>query len=364
MTAIDATLITQIAFAAHSEAATAYGRKGDGVAAPGEAFGTLDIDDLTGGSFNLWTAATDQIYVGCTVTFPFVGFRCKTPGVYGTMSLWYSITSTAYDIHEANPDHTILLLTDLTAKFKDGYQFTIHDSAGNDGVYTCDGDSTWDAAHTTITTVETLPDGTNNGHIEAHTIWAPLTAVHNSTVGFTVSGYVAWVIPGTWGLSTVDSVSAYWIKAKVATYTTTAVAYNLLRSVTLNAPLHMLPTRATPAIGRDINGDTFRRDIPQQGTDRLTIDCTQIAASMASVHELWDWSHYRTRLYIQSGAHTVPIGTGAWSTDAYAHAYKGRIVTMPPGISTPHAMDTNLRYQLEIEVDEIETLTSRLGVAV
>lgn len=359
MTAIDATLITQIAFNAASEATASYCR----------------------------------IYRGATT---------------------YNITA----VDQATK--RFFIAENVPLRFLNDSKFTVAGSTGNNGTYTVNGIATWTGAATQIYVDEAIPNAVADGTIGViwsnadtnHVMidgsyfdlwadtddvlylgsaapfafagfrsktagsygtftfeywngaWVTLTPVHNSVGGFSQDGFLAWLIPGTWALTTINGTSAYWIRATVDAVTTTAVAYNLLRSVTLNAPLHMLPSRATPGIGRDINGDTFRRDIPQQGTDRLMIDCTQIAASMASVHKLWDWSHYRTRLYIQSGAHTVPIGTGAWSTDAYAHAYKGRIVSMPPGISTPHAMDTNLRYQIEIEVDEIETLTSRLGVAV
>lgn len=358
MIATDATLITQIAFSAHSEATASYCRIYQGTA-----------------SYNI--TAVDQ-------------------------------ATKRFFIAQNVPD-----------KFLNDSKFTVSGSTGNDGIYTVNGDSTWTGAATQIYVDEALPSAVGNGaigtiwtHCDTHHLmltgayfslwsdtndilyvgsaspfaflgfrcktagsygdftfqywngaWTGLTPAHNGVAGFSQSGYIAWGIPSDWALTIVSGISAYWIRGSVDAVTTKAIAYNLLRSVTLNAPLHMLPVRATPAIGRDINGDTYRRDIPQQGTDRLTIDCTHIAASMANVHVLWDWYHYRTRLYIESGAHIVPIGTGAWATDAYAHAYKGRILSMPPGISTPHAMDTNLRYQIEIDVDEIETLTSRLGVA-
>lgn len=193
--------------------------------------------------------------------------------------------------------------------------------------------------------------------------WSTLTALHNSTAGFSKDGYLAWVMPGDWDLKTVDGVSAYWIRASVDAVTTQAYAYNLLRSVTLNAPLHVLPTRNAPLLGRDINGLTFRRDTPRRGPDRLTIEVTQIAAVWGRWHVLWDWWHYGTRVYIESGAKSVPI-SAPMTTDAYAHAYKGRIVALPPGVSTPDAMQIPPYSQIEIEVDEVETLTGRLGVTV
>jgi hypothetical protein len=365
----DQTRLTQIAFLAHSEATASYCRFYNGADWTNLDSNMLMLD---GSNFPLWTDSNDVFYVGAAAVFAFVGFGCKTAGVgYGTFRFQYSALGGPYNIVEVSQvNKTFKVATDLTSKFTANSQFEIHGSTGNDGGYTCGIDATYSAPNTTITVLETINSSVADGHVEQDSIWTKITAVHNSTAGFTQSGYIGWVIASDWTLRTVNGKSAYWIRTSQSAVapTTVAVAYNLLRSVILYAPLHMLTGRTTPAIGRDINGDTFKRDIPQRGADRLVIEGTQIAfgslPSMPQAHAVWDWWHYSTRLYIESGAHTVPIGTTAFSTDAYAHAFKGRIITLPPGLSTPNAMDIPDRFQIEIEVDEIETLTGRLGVTV
>ena len=444
----DQVTITQIVFNAAYPAATAYGYKGNGVPAPLEGLGTLDIDDLTGGAFNLWATAADNVYVGCTSPFAYVGFKMHTAGSYGLtlpivtstldhifivltdvtsrfksgfrfylhgsagavndgwytcsgdstyvyphttitvtetipgdtdtghieqQALWYGITQAAdIPIHEANTPSTIILLTDLTAKFKAGYQFTIHGSTANDGIYTCTLDSTYDVGttHTIITVGGLLIDGTNDGHIQNNSIWAPLTAVGNTTAGFTQSGFIAFVIPSDWGLNKLGAIdngtggtSAYWIKANVATYTTTAKAYHLLRNVTLQAPLIVEP-RWNEGVSPDFNGANRLMDKTYLGPPRATIDCTQLATgpqavAMPNLTILWDMLNYRCRLVLSDLAYTSPIGTSAFSTDSYVYEYRGHLVGIGP--MSPSKMHCH-EYTLEFMLDAISTISNRLGL--
>jgi len=324
---------------------------------------------IGGTPFEIWDQPADILFVGNATTFNSVGYKPDTvPVGYGTFTLKYSITSTAYTIKTATPDHTITIGSDVHLKFKDGYTFTITGSTGNDGVYTCDGDSTYSAPDTTITVEETLPDGTDDGTIAAHSIWAPLTAVFNSTSGFTVAGWIAWVIPSDWGLSTVDGDSAYWVNARQsADATTPATCYHLMRSLTLAAPLHAEgPSWNTnERVFKDINGVWQKADFTYQGPDRFRINATAVSfgTSMANISLLSSWHYYRSRLYIIQEVATS--GTVAPSTDPYYRTFQGFLVDIPDVFKTPGKMgiQPGAYYPLEFVIDNITTMDSGLGLA-
>jgi hypothetical protein len=71
---------------------------------------------------------------------------------------------------------TFKIAGDWTALFTDGVRFRVTGSTANDGVYTCDGNSTFGAGSTTITVAEDITDATADGILE---YWRDVAAVTN-----------------------------------------------------------------------------------------------------------------------------------------------------------------------------------------
>lgn len=323
----------------------------------------LPTISMSGSSFTLWGQKEDRLYVGKVTPFAYVGFRpaSASVGSYGNFSLFYSITSTAY-VPTCTAPHTITVATDLTAKFKDGNKFKIAGSTGNDGEYTCNGDSVFGAV-TTITVNETVVNSAD-GTILAHSIWAPLTALFNNTVGFTESGYIAWSIPGAWGLSTVNSESGYWIRAQPANDVTAAVtAYHLRRNLTLAAPIHCDgPTFERERVYADINGALCKKDLTYAGPTKLTLMITQMACSMGNLQLLHDWEYYRNDLYLTDGADSASVDPAA---DAYYRDLQGKLISVPVEMRSPSKMGLSMGayYPLVFAIDTVITQSSLLGLS-
>ena len=354
----------------------AYCRMSDG-ADPTGTYTQNDTEATTiaGTPFSLWASADDLLYVGKASTFAYVGIRLyTTAATYGAISLWYSIASTAYTIKTATTDHTLTIETDVSAKFKSGYQFRITGSTGNDGIYTCDGDSTYSAPDTTITVVEVLPDGTDDGTVAAHSIWGPLTARHDSTALFNQNGYVAFDVEGDWGLSSVTdtgaynisagtSTSAYWIKGAVASATgDPSTAYHLMRNVTLDPPLHVQgPEWTIDRTYQDINGTLRKVDITYAGPQRFVVELSQMALNMGELQLLHDWEYNRHRIYIKDESINSPVVP---STDAYYRELQGMLVGVPLAMRSPGKMglDPGAYYPLVFKIDTVVTQSSLLGL--
>jgi hypothetical protein len=337
----------------------------------GSAFVNNDLPSvsISGSSFVLWAQPLDKLYVGKSSTFAYVGFRmaAATIGTYGTFSLFYSITSADYTIATVTPDHTITVAADIATLFTDGRKFTITGSTANDGEYTCDGNATYSAPDTTITVVETLPDGTDDGTIAAHSIWAPLTAYFNNTEGFTQHGYVAWSIPGDWGLSSVNSESGYWIRAEQDGTPGSAVeAHHLRRNLTLNPPIHADgPSFTRARTYADINGNVQKKDLTYAGPDKLTLMITQMACSMGNLQLLLDWEYYRNDLYLEDGANSSVVNFPAVA--AYYRIMQGKIALggVPLEMRSPGKMGLGRgeSYPLVFDIDTVVTQSSLLGLS-
>lgn len=337
----------------------------------------LDTEATTiaGTPFNLWADATDILYVGKSTTFAYLGFRfATTTATYATPVLWYSITSTQYAIATATAaTNTITITGDYTAKFKAGYQFRIAASTGNNGIWTCNADSTVTSGVTSIVTAEDLTNDVDDGNVPASSIWGPLTAQFNNTSALTANGYVAWSIPVDWGLSSITNTgaygttatSAYWIKATVATATgDPSTVYNLLRNVTLVEPLHVYgPEDEYESVYADINGALHKKDMTYKGPSKLTIGITQIACTYSNFQLLQDWKRYRNRIYIQDEAVTSPPW-GATLPDSYYRIMEGYLVHTPPEMMAVGKMplEPGAYYPLIFKIDTIVTQSSLLGV--
>jgi len=356
----------------------AYCRMADKSDAPDESSTYTQRDaeaiSIAGTAFALWTDSSDVLYVGKSTTFPYLGIRfASASATYGTPVLWYSITSTQYTIASATAaTNTITITGDVSAKFMIGYQFRIHGSTGNDGAWTCNANSTFGGGVTSIVTAEDLTNDTDDGHVPAHSIWGPLTALFNNTSALTANGYIAWSIPGDWGLSSITdagaygtaATSAYWIKATVPTATgDPSTVYHLLRNLTLTEPLHVLgPEFEYETVYADINGALHKKDMTYKGPSRYTVGMTQIACTMANFQLLIDWKTYQNRVFIENEAVTTPINI---ALDAYFRSGEGMIAYVPLEMMDPGKMplEPGAYYPLIFKLDTVVTQTSLLGKA-
>jgi len=332
----------------------------------------VDLDDeavaIAGAAFALWGQPADILFIGKDTTFNSFGHKIGTAGVgLGTFSYKYSITSTDYPIASTTLNHTLTVAADVHLKFKDGYTFTITGSSGGliDGVYTCDGDSTYSDPNTTITVVETLAADTDDGTIAAHSIWAPLTVRYDRTLEYTQSGWVLFDIESDWGLSTVDGDEAYWINIRQDdTPYPVPTAYHLKRHLTLAAPLHAEgPKFEQERFFQDINGYWNKKDITYKGPNKYTINATAVSfgSDMDYVSLLCSWELYQTKLYIVQELNTPGILYPQY--DPYYRYFRGFLVNIPDVFKTPGKMGLapGAYYPLEFVIDNIATMDSLTG---
>lgn len=337
-----------------------YCKKWDGAAFTTHSAAAIDYDaETTGGAeFTLWEDANDEIFVGHSKPFAWVGFRPQTVGIgYGDFTFQYSNAGGPYDITGVNQGtQTFTIAESVASKFTKGSQFSIAGSTGNDGIYTCDSDAT---GTTDIVVVEAIPDDTVDGAIAA-TLWTKLAPILDSTLGFTKAGYLAWSIPGTWELRTVDSVSAFWIRASQdeASPTTAAKAYNLLRNVTLDRPVVIQPIHTTSRFIMDVNRLPRLKDVARTTPDRLVIDATHLALKMAELNLLWDCFEQQRPVFVWDGTFTST--NPSFTADAYYESYEAYIDVMPPRAMSPSKMEP-FEYTIEFICGVVKTLADRLG---
>lgn len=190
--------------------------------------------------------------------------------------------------------------------------------------------------------------------------WVALTPLHDGTLGFEQSGYLAWAIPGDWALQTVNGVSAFWIRASQdsAAPGSIAQAYNLLRNATFKKPIVMQPIHEQEVEVRDVNFVLRNKDVPSLTPTRLIIDATHLALTMAELNLLWDMKEQRRPVFVWDGTFTA--ANPNFSGDAYYESYEGRIDKMPPRAMSPSKMEP-FEYTIELKVDTVKTLADRLG---
>lgn len=190
--------------------------------------------------------------------------------------------------------------------------------------------------------------------------WVALTPLLDTTLGFEQSGYLAWSIPGDWALQTVNGISAFWVRATQddATPGATAQAYNLLRNATFNKPIVMQPMHEKDTTVKDVNGILRLKDIPLLTPDRLIIDATHLALTMAELNLLWDMKEQVRPVFVYDGTFTA--ANPDFTADAYYESYEGYIDKMPPRAMSPSKMEP-FEYTIEIDVDTVKTLADRLG---
>ena len=310
--------------------------------------------------FTLWADNDDFVYVGKDTTFAYLGFKVSVAGAnYGTFTFEYA-ASGSYAITALQPiSGKIHVAENVPTKFTAGSHFTVSGSTGNDGTYVVAAPgATWTGVVTQIpTTTIPLPSVIVDGTISI--IWTILTPLHNSTSTFSTDGWLAWSIPGDWELRTVDSQSAYWVRAtQTAAAPTPAQALHLLENVTLDPPILIDPDDIRERIHWDVNGVTRKHDMGFTGPAKLLIECTQLALSMADISLVWYWWDLRRKVYIKDLAQSTPLD---FTADSYFRAWTGRIDKMPPRAMSPEKMDPE-DYNLEFKIESVTTLTSTLGL--
>ena len=319
----------------------------------------LGCNDVTNSTpFTLWSDNDDWLYIGKSTTFAYVGFRVGTAGAgYGNFTFEYSCSG-SYSITGVNQGtKTFTVAESAASKFTDGTHFTISGSTGNDGTYTCDGDATG-SGPTDIVVNEAIPDATVDGTIS--TIWTVITAKHNSTSSFSQSGFIAWSIPGDWTTRTVDSQSAYWLRATQdeASPTTPATAYHLLENITLNPPLLISWPETRQRLRPDIVSNPRKIDLGFTGPSTCIIEGMHCSISMANLNLIWYWWDLRRLIHIKDEAQTTPL---SFSNDSYIRTGKGRIDEMPWEAESVQKMEGK-EFTIKFLVYEVTTLTSTLGL--
>jgi len=272
------------------------------------AAGFVDNDDeavsIGGTPFTLWGEPGDVLYIGKATTFAYVGFRVGTAGV----------------------------------------------GLGNFTIEYWDGDS-WEDVNTA----------------KSYTGYT-ITAIFDNTAGFTTSGYIAFTINGDWATTDVGGLlpTAYWIRiSQSATPGTSPTAYNLMRNVTLDPPLHVEgPAWTIDNTYADINGVVRDVDMTYNGPQRHVIGVSQVAcgALMGYWNLLIDWKYEKNRIFIENEAVTSPIEI---STDAYFRTMQGKLVGYPLQMMDPGKMGLNAGayYMLEFKIDTVVTQSSTLGLS-
>lgn len=332
-------------------------------------------------------------------------------------------TAGTYNITGVNQGtQTFTIAESVASKFVTGTTFAITGSTGNDGIYTCASDAT---GTTDIVVVEAIPDDAVDGAIGAvftkrdaqaidydaettgggeftlwenatdymyighsatfawvgfrpQTVgagygdftfeywdgdsWESLTALLDSTTGFTKAGYLAWSIPTDWALTTNGgkTPSAFWVRASQdeASPTTAAKAYNLLRNVTLDRPVVIQPIHTTSRFIMDVNRLPRLKDVARTTPDRLVIDATHLALKMAELNLLWDCFEQQRPVFVWDGTFTST--NPSFTADAYYESYEAYIDVMPPRAMSPSKMEP-FEYTIEFICGVVKTLADRLG---
>lgn len=165
----------------------------------GKAYG-LDVADFPDAFNNAgtlrrpWVPGTTQLWMTSDTS--------KTSNKYLVPTSHWQINYESGAISILEPDHpvdeyssttTLKIPGDFSKYFLDTVQFTIAGSTDNDGTYTCDGDSSYSAGFTTITTVETLTTGNDDGTVYRDFYWVESLSVYLETGGTAHSGGITGI---------------------------------------------------------------------------------------------------------------------------------------------------------------------------
>ncbi len=190
--------------------------------------------------------------------------------------------------------------------------------------------------------------------------WVSLTFLNDSTLGLTRNGYIVWVIPGDWDLTTVDGASAYWIRVQSTGVNTAGKAQHFLPFVESNPPVKLLPGFNEPDIRNapDVNAVMQTRDIPNPGVVSLVVECTTNAFNFTEIHLLLELAEKRRDLRIDDLATTTPVD---WPLDSHYKYYEGRLPALNARQVAQRKMDGD-NYNLEFQIDNAVSLFDLLGL--
>lgn len=192
--------------------------------------------------------------------------------------------------------------------------------------------------------------------------WVTLTVLHNDTEAFTESGFLAWSIPGDWATTTIDTQSAFWIRASQSAVApaTPATALNLLLNLTLDAPIvhdNIMPVESQTT-SRDTAGTVRKNDLVTAGVRNLPIDCTYNTMDWAGMFLLNYWLEYKRRLFIDDLARTTPVSI---SGDSYWQNFAGLLVFIDGKATAFQKQDTQ-SFQIMFKVDSGQSIPHILGM--
>lgn len=190
--------------------------------------------------------------------------------------------------------------------------------------------------------------------------WETLPFKNDSTLLLSRTGYIVWVIPSDWDLTTVDGASAYFIRVQSTGVNTAGRAQHFLPLVESKPPVKLLPLpqEADVRNAKDVNGVIQTRDIPDPGVTSLVVECTTNAFNFTEVHMLVEFAEKRNDLRIDDLAFTTPID---WTLDSHYKYYEGRLPALNARQVAQRKMDGD-NYNLEFQIDNAVSLFDLLGL--
>lgn len=221
---------------------------------------------------------------------------------------------------------------------------------------------------TTFAYIGFLPD--TAGSYGARTVeywngaaWTDMTSdiKVDSTLGFSQRGYFAFPIPGDWATNTINTQLAFWIRITVASVTTTATMFHMMRSLVIDLVLQFPSSLGAPEsrITRDINGGTGRRDRGYKGVRQAWIDMTPVSIIGSELNLLLDWEKELFEIFIEESRQSVPI---SFTDDSYYKTFTGKLAKMPDGLKSMEKMvDTD--YRIAFEIHAFTSLSTALGLS-
>lgn len=186
--------------------------------------------------------------------------------------------------------------------------------------------------------------------------WTSFSPFYDGTSGFSAHGYIAWdksVLTG-WTANSVNSQSAYWVRASVASVTTQAKMYSFLANMTTRPPVVPIPPPGD-IYTRDLTGEAHLKDTAFVHPAEIELECKFKTFSMAEINLLRLWHTSGTTLFIDDQAQS---STPDPTEDAYYQDYTGHLVALPGHMISPHKMKTDA-YNLRFSVHDATPILTR-----
>lgn len=188
--------------------------------------------------------------------------------------------------------------------------------------------------------------------------WTAFTPVYEGTSGFSTHGYWCWDTLSGWAATTVDSVSAYWIRCSVASVTTAAKFYNFLPQVMFQAPIILELDPPVSLYYRDVNGTNRPRDVPYTGPQGGGFNCRLPSLKTATTFGwenmvlFWWWRDNRKELKLEDLRVTSPVDP---TQDAVYKSFTGYLDETPPRVASPAGQDAD-SYRVHFTFHSAEAL--------